>query len=510
MTSGIMVCILVAIGVYLVGMLVIGLIYSKDQSNAGDFYLGGRKLGPIVTALSTEASDMSAWLLMGVPGLAFFCGIAEASWTAIGLIIGTYLNWLFVAKRLRRYSVKVNAITVPDFIAHRFRDNTKIIETFGAVMIIVFFVVYTASGFVACGKLFSGLFGFDYTAAMLISAIVIVAYTSLGGFMAASVTSLIQSIVMTVTLIVVVIFGINVAGGWDQVIANASEIPGYLDMFSRTSIESTEAAAYAPLDIASTIAWALGYFGMPHILTHFMAINDENKLKTSRRVGTVWVVISLAVAVVIGIVGYGMAKAGAIEMFASSSAAENLIPSVAQIIASHGAFFAIIAGILLAGILAATMSTADAQLLAAASGVTHNIVTDVLGIKLSDKKSMLIARIAVICIAVLGVLFALDPESSIFSIVSFAWAGFGATFGPIMLFGLFWKRCNKWGAIAGMFSGAAMVFIWKYAIAPMGGVLAIYELLPAFVISCIFIVVVSLLTKAPEAEIVAEFESVGK
>lgn len=510
MTSGIMVCILVAIGVYLVGMLVIGLIYSKDQSNAGDFYLGGRKLGPIVTALSTEASDMSAWLLMGVPGLAFFCGIAEASWTAIGLIIGTYLNWLFVAKRLRRYSVKVNAITVPDFIARRFHDNTKIIETFGAVMIIVFFVVYTASGFVACGKLFSGLFGFDYTAAMLISAIVIVAYTSLGGFMAASVTSLIQSIVMTVTLIVVVIFGINVAGGWDQVIANASEIPGYLDMFSRTSIESTEAAAYAPLDIASTIAWALGYFGMPHILTHFMAINDENKLKTSRRVGTVWVVISLAVAVVIGIVGYGMAKAGAIEMFTSSSAAENLIPSVAQIIASHGAFFAIIAGILLAGILAATMSTADVQLLAAASGVTHNIVTDVLGIKLSDKKSMLIARIAVICIAVLGVLFALDPESSIFSIVSFAWAGFGATFGPIMLFGLFWKRCNKWGAIAGMFSGAAMVFIWKYAIAPMGGVLAIYELLPAFVISCIFIVVVSLLTKAPDAEIVAEFESVGK
>ena len=177
MTSGIMVCILVAIGVYLVGMLVIGLIYSKDQSNAGDFYLGGRKLGPIVTALSTEASDMSAWLLMGVPGLAFFCGIAEASWTAIGLIIGTYLNWLFVAKRLRRYSVKVNAITVPDFIARRFRDNTKIIETFGAVMIIVFFVVYTASGFVACGKLFSGLFGFDYTAAMLNSTIGILSHT---------------------------------------------------------------------------------------------------------------------------------------------------------------------------------------------------------------------------------------------------------------------------------------------------------------------------------------------
>ena len=499
---------LIAIAVYLIGMLVIGLIYSKNQTSAGEFYLGGRRLGPLVTALSTEASDMSAWLLMGVPGLAFFCGIAEAAWTAIGLIIGTYLNWLFVAKRLRRYSVKVNAITIPDFLALRFRDNTKLIESLGALMVIVFFVPYTASGFVACGKLFNGLFGFDYVTAMIVSAAVIIAYTCTGGFMAASVTSLVQSLVMTATLIVVVVFGINVAGGWDQVVANAQAIPGYLDMFSRTSIDAAEASRYAPLDIASTIAWALGYFGMPHILTHFMAINDENKLKTSRRVGTVWVVISLAVAVVIGIVGFGMAKAGAVTMFASSSAAENLIPSVANLIASHGVAAALVAGVLLAGILAATMSTADAQLLAAASGITHNILTDVLGIKMSDKKTMLVARIALICVAILGILFALNPDSSVFDIVSFAWAGFGATFGPIMLFSLFWKRCNKWGAIAGRFSGAAMIFIWKYGIAKLGGVFAIYELLPAFVISCIFIVVVSLLTKKPDAEIVAEFEAV--
>jgi len=506
--SGIMICMLVAIGVYLVGMLAIGLIYSKDQTSAGEFYLGGRRLGPIVTALSTEASDMSAWLLMGVPGLAFFTGVAEAAWTAIGLIIGTYLNWLFVAKRLCRYSIKVDAITIPDFIARRFRDNTKIIETLGALMIIVFFVPYTASGFVACGKLFHGLFGFDYVTAMIVSAAVIVAYTSTGGFMAASVTSLVQSLVMTATLIIVVIFGINAAGGWDQVVANAQAIPGYLDMFSRTTIEAASASKYAALDIASTIAWALGYFGMPHILTHFMAINDEDKLTTSRRVGTVWVVISLAVAVVIGIVGFGMAKAGAVEMFGSSSAAENLIPSIANLIAANGTAAALVAGVLLAGILAATMSTADAQLLAAASGITHNILTDVVGVKLSDKKTMVIARIAVICIAILGILFALDPKSSIFSIVSFAWAGFGATFGPIVLFSLFWKRCNKWGAIAGMFSGAAMVFIWKYGIAKLGGVFAIYELLPAFVFSGIIIVVVSLLTKEPDAEIVAEFESV--
>lgn len=505
-TTGILM--LVSIGIYLVGMLIIGLVYSKDQTDASEFYLGGRKLGPIVTALSTEASDMSAWLLMGVPGLAFFCGIAEASWTALGLIIGTYLNWLFVAKRLRRYSVKVNAITVPDFLALRFRDKTKIIETLGALMVIVFFVPYTASGFVACGKLFHGLLGFDYTTAMLVSAAVIVAYTSTGGFMAASVTSLVQSLVMSATLIIVIVFGVSAAGGVDQVIANAQEIPGYLDMFAKTAIDGSGVSDYSPLSIAGTLAWALGYFGMPHILTHFMAANDEKKLTVSRRVGTVWVVISLGVAVLIGIVGYGMAKAGAIEMYGSSSAAENLIPAIAELIASNGALFAILAGVLVAGILAATMSTADAQLLAAASGVTHNILTNVLGIKMSDKKTMLIARITLIGIAILGIIFALDPESSIFTIVSFAWAGFGATFGPVMLFALFWKRCNYQGAIAGMFVGAAMVFIWKYCIAPLGGILAIYELLPAFVLSSLTIVVVSLLTKAPDKEIVEEFESV--
>ena len=502
---------LIAIAIYLVGMLGIGLYYSKNQTNSTEFYLGGRKLGPLVTALSTEASDMSSWLLMGVPGLAFFCGVAEAGWTAAGLALGTYLNWLIVAKRLRLYSAKIDAITVPDFLSRRFRDNTKLIEFIGALMVIVFFVPYTASGFVACGKLFSTLLGSSdyYVPAMLISAFVIVAYTSSGGFMAASVTSLIQSLVMTFALIVVLIFGINAAGGWDNVVANAQSIPGYLDFTASTNITSSEPGQYGALTIASTLAWGLGYFGMPHILLHFMAIEDEEKLKTSRRVGTVWVVISLAVAVVIGIVGYAMAQNGQMTMFGSSSEAETLIVATSLKISGGGILLAILAGIILAGILAATMSTADAQLLAAASGVTHNILTDVLGIKLSDKKTMLIARIAVICIAIISVFFALDPTSSVFRIVSFAWAGFGAVFGPVMLFGLFWKRCNKWGAIAGMVSGGIMVFVWKYAIAPMGGVLAIYELLPAFIISCIFIVVVSLITPKPEKEIIDEFESIG-
>ena len=502
------VIILIVVAIYLLGMLAIGFRYSKN-STSEDFYLGGRKLGPIVTAMSTEASDMSAYLLMGVPGLAFFCGVAEAGWTAIGLSLGTYLNWLIVAKRLRRYSAKVNAITVPDFLAARFRDNTKLIETLGAIVIIIFFVPYTASGFSACGKLFNSLFGFDYMPSMILSAIVIVAYCTAGGFMAASITSLIQGIVMTFALIVVLIFGINSVGGWSNVVANASQVTGYLDFFASSNILTGRTGDYGFITIVSTLAWGLGYFGMPHVLIHFMAIESDEKLSFSRRVASVWVVISLGVAIIIGIVGFAMANLGALALPESQSAAENMIVNVAGLLSRVGVLPAIIGGVIIAGILAATMSTADAQLLAAASGVTHNLVNDVFGIKLDDKKSMLIARLTVIGVAVLGVIFAGDPTSSIFRVVSFAWAGFGATFGPIMIFALFWKRTNKYGAIAGMISGAVMIFVWKFLVAPLGGVFAIYELLPAFIISCVFIVVVSLVTAAPEKAIVEEFESIA-
>ena len=501
------ICILISVVVYLVGMLVIGFVYSKN-STSEEFYLGGRKLGPIVTAMSTEASDMSAYLLMGVPGLALFCGVAEAGWTAIGLALGTYLNWLLVAKRLHRYSIKIDAITVPDFLARRFHDKTKLIETIGALVIIIFFVPYTASGFAACGKLFNSLFGFDYMPAMIISAAVIVAYCATGGFMAASVTSLIQGFVMTIALIIVLVFGINVAGGWSAVVENAKAIPGYLSFSSSTDIISAQPKSYTPLMIVSTLAWALGYCGMPHVLLHFMAAKDEHKLGFSRRFATVWVVVSLSVAVIIGLVGCTMAKTGAIALPATEAEAENMIVNTSALLATKGIVPALIGGIIIAGILAATMSTADAQLLAAASGVTHNILTDVFGIKLSDKKTMTIARITVVGVAILGILFASNPASSIFRVVSFAWAGFGATFGPVMLFALFWKRCNYQGAIAGMISGAVTVFIWKYLIAPLGGVFAIYELLPSFIVACIFIVVVSLCTAAPEKEIQDEFDSV--
>ena len=423
---------LIAIAVYLIGMLAIGAYYSKDQKTSGDFYLGGRKLGPVVTAMSTEASDMSGWLLMGLPGLAYFTGICDPGWTAIGLAVGTYFNWLLVAKRLRIYSTKVDAITIPDFFSKRFHDNSGLIEGIAALIVIIFFVPYTASGFAACGKLFTNLFDANYMTTMIISAIVIVAYCAMGGFMAASITSLIQSFVMTFALVAILIYGINVAGGWDAVIENARGVSGYLSLKSSGNILTGEVSSYGLIPILSTMAWGLGYFGMPHVLLHFMAVEDENMLKTSRRIGTVWVVISMFIAVFIGIMGYAMANKGAIAGFDSSSAAEAVIVRISNLLASHGILPALVAGVILAGILSSTMSTADAQLLAAASGFSQNILQGVFHVKLTDKQNMTIARITVIVIAILGVFLARDPNSSVFQIVSFAWAGFGATFGPVI------------------------------------------------------------------------------
>lgn len=499
------VCILIAIFVYLAGMIAIGIVFTKKNKSSDDFYLGGRKLGPLVTAMSAEASDMSSWLLMGLPGLAMAGCFAEASWTAIGLAIGTYLNFLIVAKRIRRYSSRIDAFTIPDFFSKRYKDKQNILSLISALIIIVFFVPYTASGFSACGKLFNTLFGMDYVTAMIISAVVIVAYTTLGGFLAASTTDLIQSIVMTVALIVVLLYGINTAGGWDQVVANVKAIPGFVS-FTEVYAGSEGVAPYNALTIASTLAWGLGYFGMPHILLRFMAINDAKKLKTSRRIAAVWVVISMAAAILIGIVGFGMVKSGAIGELSDT---ERVMVAIAKLISTHGILPAIIAGVILAGILAATMSTADSQLLAASSSVSQNIMRDFFGIKLSEKKAMLLARISVIVISVIAVFMSLN-EKSVFKVVSFAWAGFGAAFGPVVLFSLFWKRSNKWGALAGMITGGVMVFVWKYVIAVKfaGTVLEIYELLPAFILASVAIVVVSLITAKPEKEICDEFDEV--
>jgi sodium/proline symporter len=494
------ICIIIAIVAYLILMVIIGVICSKKNNSVDDFYLGGRQLGPLVTAMSAEASDMSGWLLMGMPGLAYLCGIAEASWTAIGLAIGTYLNWLIVAKRLRNYSSKIGAITIPDFFGKRFKDNTHVLMFASALLIIIFFIPYTASGFSTCGKLFSSLFGLDYHVAVIVSAIVIVLYTTLGGFLAASTTDFIQAIIMTIALIAVLCFGINTAGGWNAVAENAKSIPHYLSLTSTTD-GAGNMVPFGGSTIVSTLAWGLGYFGMPHILLRFMAIKDPNKIKTSRRVASIWVVIAMSVAIIIGIVGLAMSKTESSMVLKDS---ETIIVAIAALLSKHGVVFALLAGLILAGILASTMSTADSQLLAAASAISQDLMIGSLRLKISEKVKMIAARTTVIAIAILGVVFAWNPDSSVFRIVSFAWAGFGASFGPLMLFSLFWKRTNKWGAMAGMISGGITVIAWHYA---QGGIFSLYELLPAFIVSSIFIVVVSLLTKAPEQEIIDEFES---
>jgi len=500
------ICMIATIVVYLVGMLAVGFVLSKQNKNSSDFYLGGRKLGPLVTAMSAEASDMSGWLLMGLPGLALMTGLAEAAWTAIGLAIGTYLNWLIVAKRIRIYSEEIDAITLPEFFSKRFKDKANILSLIAAVFIVVFFIPYTASGFSACGKLFATIFDMEYTTAMIISAVVIVLYCTFGGFLAASTTDFVQSIVMTIALFVVLGFGEGVTHGFENVFKNVAGLDGFTNLFEGFNVAENTTGSYGALPVASTLAWGLGYFGMPHILLRFMAIGDAKKLKTSRRVATVWVVISMAVAVLIGVIGYSLMKNGIVGPYDSASSAETIIIDIANKIASYGWVPAAVGGIILSGILASTMSTADSQLLAAASSISQDIVQRTFKAKLSTKASMILARVSVIVISVIAVFLALNPNSSVFRIVSFAWAGFGATFGPIMLCSLFWKRANKWGALAGMISGGAMVFLWKFVIAKIGGVFAIYELLPAFIVSTIFIIVVSLLTKAPDKDIEEDFE----
>ena len=508
--------ILISMVVYMAIVIVIGLVFAKRANkNAENYFLGGRSLGPWVTAMSAEASDMSGWLLMGLPGVAYWCGLADAAWTAIGLAVGTYLNWLIVSKRLRRYSIRANnAITLPEFFSNRFREDKKVICSLAAIFILVFFTVYASSCFVTCGKLFSTLFGFDYIPMMIIGAVFVLLYTLLGGFLAESASDFMQGIVMFVALTVIVVISTIKAGGISAVVENAQAIPGFLEFFGlATPVVDAEgvqlveggkaifgdAAPYGGLTIASMMAWGLGYFGMPQVLLRFMAIRKESELKLSRRIASIWVVISLTVAVFIGIVGRQLFP---VELLTKSSAESIFITLSTSFMPP------ILAGFVMAGILAATISSSDSYLLISASAFAKNIYKDVAKKNATDKQVMTMTRITLLVIALIAVVIALDEDSVIFSIVSFAWAGFGATFGPLMLFSLFWKRINRAGAIAGMVSGAAMVFIWKLGISQLGGAFAIYELLPAFIFSSIVIVVVSLLTKAPSKEIEEDFEAV--
>lgn len=508
--------ILVAMILYMAAVIVIGLVYAgKANKSSENYFLGGRSLGPWVTAMSAEASDMSGWLLMGLPGVAYWCGLADAAWTAIGLAVGTYLNWLIVSKRLRRYSIRANnAITLPEFFSNRFHENKKIICSLSAIFILVFFTVYAASCFVTCGKLFSTLFGFDYIPMMILGAVFVLTYTILGGFLAESASDFMQGVVMFVALGIIVVVSIVKAGGINAVLENANSIPGFFEFFGIATPEVNAegvqlvadgspvfgaASNYGALNVASMLAWGLGYFGMPQVLLRFMAIRKEKELKMSRRIAMIWVLISLTIAVFIGLVGRQLFP---VEHL-TKAAAENIFITL-----STSFLPPIFAGFVMAGILAATISSSDSYLLISASAFAKNIYKDVVKKEATDKQVMTMTRITLLAIALIAIVIALDEESVIFSIVSFAWAGFGATFGPLMLFSLFWKRTTRAGAISGMVGGAVMVFVWKLVISNLAGAFAIYELLPAFIFSSLCIVVVSLLTKAPSKEIQEDFEAV--
>lgn len=506
--------ILITMGCYMAVVIGIGLFFAKRANeNSENYFLGGRSLGPWVAAMSAEASDMSGWLLMGLPGVAYWCGLSDAAWTAIGLFIGTYINWKIVAKRLHAYSIVAgDAITIPDFFSKRYKEKNKVIMTISAVFILVFFTVYAASCFVTVGKLFSSIFGFPYQTMMIAGAVFVIFYTFLGGFLAESTSDFMQGIVMIIALAMILVTAVIYAGGPVAVVNNLKEIPGFLTFFGIATPTVTDgvqqvsssgqplfgdAGTYGFLTIISTLSWGLGYFGVPQVLLRFMAIRKQSEIKKSRRIATTWCFISLISAVLIGLIGRAiyptalLTNSGAENIFITMST--NLLPSL-------------LAGLAMAGILAATISSSDSYLLIAASAFSKNIFQGVLKKDATDKQVMNISKIVLLVVTLIGVIIALDKTSVIFTIVSFAWAGFGATFGPIMLFSLFWKKTTREGAIAGMLSGGIMVFIWKLVIKPIGGVFGIYELLPAFLVSCIVIIVVSLVTKEPSDEIKKEFE----
>lgn len=497
---------MIVIAMYMCLLIGIGIYNGKKNKNTEDFYLAGRKLGPFVVAMSAEASDMSSWLLMGLPGVAYMTGLADAFWTGLGLCAGTYLNWLLVSRKLRRYSQNLGAYTVPGYFGKRFHDDRHLIDSIAALMCVVFFTPYVASGFAACGKLVNSLFGINYMTGVIFFGVVIIIYTVIGGFTTVATNDFVQSIVMSIALVTVVGYGIIHSGGMDGVMANARSMAGYFDLHALYDSASGSAVNLTTFGIISTLAWGLGYFGMPHILVRFMSIEDEEKLVLSRRIGTIWVIIAMTVAIFIGLAGNALSHAGAIPMLEDG---ERIIPVIAGQIATHGFFPALIGGVIIAGIVAATMSTADSQLLVASSGFTENIVQDFMGKKLDNAQALRLARITIVVASLIAIFLARNPDSSVFKIVSFAWGGFGGAFSAVMLLSLFWKRVNRQGAVAGIISGGLMIFIWKFLVRPLGGGWDIYELLPAFIVSLVFCVVVSLLTPEPSAEINAEFDAAG-
>ncbi|MBR2715475.1 MAG: sodium/proline symporter PutP [Ruminococcus sp.] len=504
--------ILVAFGIYMLMMILIGALSSKNENNE-DYFLGGRGLGSWTAALSAQASDMSGWLLMGLPGAIYVAGTGEV-WIAIGLFIGTVLNWYLVARRLRKYTiVSNNSLTIPSFFENRFHDKTGVLKVVASLIIIVFFAVYTASAFSSGAKLFANVFGNTsnaetmYTIGLTVAALVILIYTSMGGFKAVCYTDFIQGILMLIAILAVPLIAyIGITNDYGSVSASLSakgvvDPAGYLSL-----MKDSEGNPITAVSIISNLGWALGYFGMPHILIRFMAIRSDAEVKKSRVIAIAWVILSLGAASLLGVFARGFLT----EVLDGSNSETVFIKTILQIF--DGNFILIfIGGIFLCGILAAIMSTADSQLLVTASAVSEDMYKGALNKKASEKNALMVGKIAVVVVAIIAYIIALDPNSSIMGLVSNAWAGFGAAFGPVVLLSLFWKRFNLPGAVAGMATGAAFVIFWDYIKIggeTLGSSTGLYSLVIGFFLAALVAVIITLCTKAPSKEVIADFDKV--
>ncbi|MGF1735560.1 sodium/proline symporter PutP [Photobacterium satsumensis] len=478
---------------YLIGMLAIGYIAYKRTSNSADYFLGGRTLGPWPAALSAGASDMSGWLLLGLPGYAYAAGI-ESLWLAGGLLLGTWLNWLICAKRLRTYSITTdNALTIPEFLARRFNDNSKLLQTISAFFILLFFLFYTSSGLVAGGKLFETVFGLDYTIAVVVGTVCVVSYTLFGGFLAVSWTDLVQGLLMSAALLIVPIATMSGSPG-DLAMALEAKNPELMTLFNDVKGQPLSAIA-----IISLAAWGLGYFGQPHILARFKATRSNADITTARRIAVGWTALSMAGAVLVGLVGI---------LFVDNQLAGNLDDGERIfMLLVNSMFHPVIAGILLAAILAAIMSTADSQLLVSSSALAEDFYKQVFRPQATSEEIVTVGRVAVIVLSIIALMLAMNPDSTVLGLVSYAWAGFGAAFGPALLLSLFWKEMNRNGALAGIIIGALTVVIWKQL---TGGIFDLYEIVPGFIFATITIVVVSKMTGGASKEVEAQFDTYQK
>ncbi|MCS5563596.1 MAG: sodium/proline symporter PutP [Oleiphilaceae bacterium] len=476
---------------YILLMLGIGYVAWKRTSNLSDYILGGRSLGPLPSAISAGASDMSGWLLLGLPGYAYAAGY-EAIWIAVGLLAGTWLNWLFVASRLRTYSQSAgDSLTLPSFFENRFNDTSRILRVVCAFFILLFFLFYTSSGLVAGGKLFETVFGLDYTVAVIVGTVAVVSYTFFGGFLAVTWTDVIQGLLMFAALLLVPIMAISADGGWGATTAAMeAKNPEFLDAFT-----STDGTALGILSILSLLGWGLGYFGQPHILARFKAIRSEDDVPNARRIAVTWSGLGLLGALLCGFAAIGYFET---PLEDGERAFMLLVDAL---------FHPIIAGILLAAILAAIMSTADSQLLVSSSALAEDFYKALFRKDASQEELVWVGRLAVVGIAIIACILGLNPDSKVLELVSYAWAGFGAAFGPALILSLFWRNMTRNGALAGIIVGGATVVIWGNM---SGGLLDLYEIIPGFIFATIAIVLVSKFGDKPHAEILAGFDKAIK